>query len=60
VKKKPAKSSQRSAAKPQRLLVPVDFSASSVRALRHAMELAKRPPADASGYAVRDELQIFA
>lgn len=43
MKKKPAKSSQRSAAKPQRLLVPVDFSDSSVRALRHAMELAAEP-----------------
>jgi nucleotide-binding universal stress UspA family protein len=42
VKKKPAKSSQRSAAKLRRLLVPVDFSDSSVRALRHAVELAAK------------------
>jgi nucleotide-binding universal stress UspA family protein len=40
VKKKPAKSSQRSAAKPRRLLVPVDFSDSSLRALRYAVGLA--------------------
>jgi nucleotide-binding universal stress UspA family protein len=37
---KSSRQSRRARAKPQRLLVPVDFSDSSVRALRHAVDLA--------------------
>src|SRR5262245_44370973 len=38
MKTRPARQSRRTRVKPQRILVPVDFSGSSARALRHAAE----------------------
>jgi nucleotide-binding universal stress UspA family protein len=40
MKTKPARQSRRARVKPQRILVPVDFSDSSARALRHAAQRA--------------------
>jgi nucleotide-binding universal stress UspA family protein len=43
MKTKASRQSRRARVKAQHILVPVDFSDSSVRALRHAMELAAEP-----------------